>query len=725
MCKKTIVFAVLSALMCLFPAAQGQGREATQPAGTNGAKGAKSIEVSDAIEMTRLGDHGYFWGASSKGRVALFSPDGSAFLIVLRKGNIVSDTNEFSLLLYKTADVFRHPKPDVLLTMATSSNRDAITQVRWLSDSERIAFLGENPGEPSQVYVFNIRTRRLERLTNSNTAITGYDMTADGTRILFEADVPPQENRHHREVLIEGQHLVDLIPGHDSLSLRSQEVFLQTQGRNPVLIQIPSEDYFLWPGSPLSIAPGGDYGLISAMVRNIPELWFGYREFQDQLLHMPKRSVSHLRVNFLYGVQAGTILPLVDAPSSLGARWDDSGQAVFVRTHLPLDVADPSERQARELEPFTVRVDVPSRVFHKMNEKDWPKRTRVVAPLEVTLEEDPNNPPRIFASDSATKQKIELLDLNPQFDSLQFGRVETVEWTIRDGLKAQGGLYLPPDYVPGKRYPLVIQTHGFNADRFSMDGNQEWSSGYAARPLASKGIVVLQAFKFADPQDEDHYNERNQFGSNALQAGLMVNVAGFEGAVDALDRRGIIDRSKVGIVGFSRTVCAVSYLLTHSAYRFAAASMVDGIDCGYFQEISNPDGAWDYRQIMGDALPFGKGLEAWMKESPSFSLGNVTTPVKLLALAPWEVLEQWEWYAGLVLQRKPVDYTFLQDEFDGDNHLLMKPWERVAAEQGLVDWFRFWLQGYEDTDESKALQYKRWRQLRSQLSSIAPKQEAR
>ncbi len=30
----------------------------------------------------------------------------------------------------------------------------------------------------------------------------------------------------------------------------------------------------------------------------------------------------------------------------------------------------------------------------------------------------------------------------------------------------------------------------------------------------------------------------------------------------------------------------------------------------------------------------------------------------------------------------------------------------------MVDWFRFWLQGYEDPDPAKAEQYKRWRELR-------------
>jgi hypothetical protein len=37
---------------------------------------------------------------------------------------------------------------------------------------------------------------------------------------------------------------------------------------------------------------------------------------------------------------------------------------------------------------------------------------------------------------------------------------------------------------------------------------------------------------------------------------------------------------------------------------------------------------------------------------------------------------------------------------------------RMASQGGSVDWFRFWLQGYEDPDPAKAGQYKRWRELR-------------
>jgi hypothetical protein len=44
-------------------------------------------------------------------------------------------------------------------------------------------------------------------------------------------------------------------------------------------------------------------------------------------------------------------------------------------------------------------------------------------------------------------------------------------------------------------------------------------------------------------------------------------------------------------------------------------------------------------------------------------------------------------------------------------HILTNPAERMASQGGSVDWFRFWLQAYEDPDPAKADQYKRWREL--------------
>ena len=72
------------------------------------------------------------------------------------------------------------------------------------------------------------------------------------------------------------------------------------------------------------------------------------------------------------------------------------------------------------------------------------------------------------------------------------------------------------------------------------------------------------------------------------------------------------------------------------------------------------------------------------------------------------MLGSWEWYSCLQRLEKPVDFIYLPDAA----HILVRPSDRMVSQQGTLDWFRFWLQGYEDPDPVKAEQYKRWRELR-------------
>jgi hypothetical protein len=249
-----------------------------------------------------------------------------------------------------------------------------------------------------------------------------------------------------------------------------------------------------------------------------------------------------------------------------------------------------------------------------------------------------------------------------------------------------------------------------------MDGRSEWSSAFAARPLAARGFVVLQADEFKNRQDHDRVYDDRKLGATPGESFRNFNMLSFEGAIDYLDRRGLIDLNRVGIVGFSRTACFVGYTLTHSKRRFAAAILVDGISCGYFEEMALPGEAWDIDSINGGASPFGSGLKVWMKNSPGFNLDKVEPPVRLVALGSGSVLSGWEWYAGLTMQRKPVDFVLVP----GANHIGVKPSEREWSQQGIVDWFSFWLEGKEDLQPAKRNQYIRWRELRKEYSEAIP-----
>lgn len=730
--------------------------------GTSG-DGAKStdwpkrgVSVADTIAMTRWADPGYFLEGKEQSPVGIFSPDKKKFIVVVKKGDLQRNTVQYSLLLFQASDAFHSPRPDVLVSMSSSSNRPGISNIKWLRGGQSVVFLGENPGEISQVYSVNLQTRKLTRLTNHPTPIVAYDISSDGREILYEANPPRQPDRYSDEsaerhgVVISTQRLSDLITGScqsdQTDEFANKQLFLKI-GNSPAL-KIFTSDY-LTQYLPLSLSPNGRYGLLAAYARSIPRSWSAY---QDPLLHPyivaeQKPGIpSQVLYYVLLDAERDRLVPLINAPLSWftgGFAWSRDGNSLVVSgTYLPLNVSDPVERKFREKQTFVVEVDLPGRGISKITDRatelkivrweqetgklllqsgySWKKITtetykkigstwrrvpltkedfQTKNPLNVTLQEDMNTRPTITASDSKMHRTAVLLNLNPQFADLRFGKVEAIHWEATDGHEVVGGLYLPPDYTPGRRYPLVIQTHGFRKDRFWING--PWDSAFAAQPLAAAGMIVLQVGSSSDLGQDLKYEDTPREAPRQMAA--------YEGAINYLDQRRLIDPKRVGIIGFSRTVFYVEYALTESRYHFAAATIADGFDGGYMNFLLY--GGRDYVAVNGSHLPFGPSLKSWIKNSPGFNLEKVSTPVRLEYYGRGEFLGGWQWFAGLSLLHKPVDFIWLPC----GPHLLVKPRERLTSEQGNVDWFAFWLEDTEDPDPSKREEYVRWTGLRQLL----------
>ena len=68
----------------------------------------------------------------------------------------------------------------------------------------------------------------------------------------------------------------------------------------------------------------------------------------------------------------------------------------------------------------------------------------------------------------------------------------------------------------------------------------------------------------------------------------------------------------------------------------------------------------------------------------------------------------WAPYIGLRNLNKPVELML----FNGTEHITTNPAVRLGSQGGSIDWFRFWLQDYEDPNPAKAEQYKRWHGLK-------------
>jgi dipeptidyl aminopeptidase/acylaminoacyl peptidase len=104
----------------------------------------------------------------------------------------------------------------------------------------------------------------------------------------------------------------------------------------------------------------------------------------------------------------------------------------------------------------------------------------------------------------------------------------------------------------------------------------------------------------------------------------------------------------------------------------------------------------------------GAGWQQWLKNSPLFNMDKVNAPLRVVATRDGSLFEMWEPYALLERMHKPVDLVVLNTE----EHVLTNPTIRLVAQTGTVDWFRFWLQSFEDSDPAKKEQYARWRVMR-------------
>ena len=321
--------------------------------------------------------------------------------------------------------------------------------------------------------------------------------------------------------------------------------------------------------------------------------------------------------------------------------------------------------------------------------------------IALVIKQDLNTPPTLWAIDAGSGVERMLWNPNPQLNDIKLGKAALYHWKDKSGYTWTGVLITPPDYQEGKSYPLVIQTHGYLDFAFISDGL--YPTAMAARPLSSAGIMVLQTTGRADhfSTGKEPYDE----------------VAGWQAAIVKLSADGLVDQNRVGVVGFSRTCWHVEQALISDPRLFKAATIADGMDTSYltyrlFGE-GRPSLAKEYDKIIG-VQPSGDGLSTWLERAPSFHLDKVVTPLQIQAIGPSSVLAEWEIYASLRQQHKPVDLMYIP----GGQHILQKPLDRLASQQGVVDWFRFWLQSYDDGAIEKRAQYDRWRMMRAGMADI-------
>ena len=714
---------LLALTLALFPSGS-EARESDPQRAT--------FSVADSIQLTFL--------AGDSEHPIQYSPDGSQWVVLSKTGDVAKNLVHFNLYLFDS----EHPRPggELIARLSSSSNRPAIHDLNWMPDNHTLTFMGEQPGEPCQAYAVDSRSKTVRRLVRYPRSLVSFSASSTLQQVAFLAYPPPSqtfsEDSRRKGVFVTDQRLLDLLldPPREN-SAAYQLGYLNRSGQ-PEVLPIPPQYRLDYSNRVLALAPDGKKLLLNIRPPACPANWNRYEDpwIKEEMKPSLAMPISQL---FVVDLETGTFRPLLDAPFFPGgnAIWSADSQSIYLgRTYAPLDSADASELRLRQTQRLAFEVEVASAKttllttgplvpfrcdgaggtvdlrgtgsgpITRVRKKSGVWQTDPTPPpspaLKIEVEQDLNLSPRIIATAANTSTPTVLLDLNPNIARFRLGKVEEFKAPIKSGRVMTGGLFLPPDFVEGHRYPLVIQTHGWKSGKFWPDGNYGSCTAYAAQELCTRGIVVAQMDDVATVQE----------GVPDKQTGVSGpdDMANVEGVIEHLSRRGLIDRERVGLMGWSASCLSVKYTLTHSSYPFAAAVVAEGIDPSYWQYLIYQDiHAWqDLCEKWNGGSPWGEGLQAWAREAPGFLLHKVRAPVLIQSCQRNSILNEWEWLAGLRRLGKPVEMVCLGD----GAHNVFKPSDRLISQGLALDWFLFWLTGQQDPDPSKTEQFARWNALR-------------
>ncbi len=203
----------------------------------------------------------------------------------------------------------------------------------------------------------------------------------------------------------------------------------------------------------------------------------------------------------------------------------------------------------------------------------------------------------------------------------------TFEFSARskDGTPVRGHYVLPADYVPGKRYPCVLQIHGGPAAQNQNEWYEDWQL------YASWGYVLVSM----NPRGSTGFGQK--FATALFARWGSVDLEDNLAGIDYLIRQGIVDPERLAVEGWSYGGIATNFLIAKDQ-RFRCA--ISGSSLGnalagfgtdqyireYLLELGTP---WDnIKNYLANSYPF---LNAHKIKTPTlFMCGEKDFNVPLL-----------------------------------------------------------------------------------------------
>ena len=456
------------------------------------------------------------------------------------------------------------------------------------------------------------------RLTDGDFTVTGFSVSPDGNRIAFSHQPDPLINSSYKSDI----SILDLV-----------------SGKITIAVSNPSGDY-LEDWSPDS-----------------REILF-------------TTSLNDTTSNFYTNAKLFAINPETGEKRQLarnldedigGLTWESSGIycTIWQRTKHPMYRIDPVNGT------YSILGNNPEQIFNISFSHD--------GQMFAFTGRDGDRLTEVYLSSISGTPGV-ITEINDQIQDWKVARSEVMAWRSKDGTVIEGILHKPQNYDPAKKYPLMVVIHGGPT---GIDTPTPVPGGvYPLLQWLDKGCLVLRP----NYRGSAGYGETfRSLNVKNLGVGDMWDVIS---GIEYLDKQGIIDKTRMGCMGWSQGGYISAFLTTNSS-MFKAISVGAG--------ISN----WMTYYVNTDIHPF---TIQYLKATPwaDDAIYKLTSPITNINKARTPTLIQhgefdkrvpianaYELLQGLRDNKVPVELIV----YKGFGHGITKPKERLAATWHNWQWF--------------------------------------
>lgn len=193
---------------------------------------------------------------------------------------------------------------------------------------------------------------------------------------------------------------------------------------------------------------------------------------------------------------------------------------------------------------------------------------------------------------------------------------EIITWLNSEGQSVEGVLSTPVDYNGAQEYPLLLVIHGGPAWASFPIHSSCFNDKYPIESFIESGFIVL----------EPNYRGSSGYGNDFLKAAYRnLGTGDYDDVISGVEQligKGIADRERVGVMGWSNGGYIAAFCSTYSN-RFKAVSVGGGIT-NWTSHYANTDIPYSIRSYLGNT-PWNDP-EIYAKASPMTYIKSACTP---------------------------------------------------------------------------------------------------